>query len=109
MINRGSCTISMKEHSLRVRFDLSFTGAIVLHQFLPETESVGLHLSYGGGRYSITAYMTDRSRQLEIIGNVPTSAEELRKHPALMCKGLTIEIQDATPEPNLLTALESNE
>jgi hypothetical protein len=97
----------MFENSLKLRFDLNFSGTIVLYGFLPETPSDGLHLTSGLGRFSITAYMSDRSKQLENLGNIsiPTDRDELRKQPSLMCKGLTIEIQDASPEQNLLKSL----
>jgi len=53
--------------------------------------------------------MTDRSRQLEYFSKIPTTQEELAKQAVLMCKGLTIEISDARPEPTLLNSLEIND
>ena len=96
-------------NSLKIRLDLAFTGTIVLYGFLPETESTGLHLTFDKPRYSINVFMSDRTRQLEYFSKIPTTQEELLKQPALMCKGLTIEILDTKPEPTLLKSLERND
>ena len=95
--------------AFKVKFDLTFTEPLVLYGFLPEDERTGLHLSANESRYSIHVYMTDRSRQLEYFKKIPKTPTELSKQPALMCKGLTIELVDVRPEPALLQSIGTND
>ena len=95
--------------SFKGKFDLDFTQPLVLYGFLPADERTGLHLTARNARYSIRVYMTDRSRQLEYFSMIPTTPEKLSKQPALMCKGFTIEIVDARPEPTLLESIATND
>lgn len=103
--------LRLNKAGLKLRLSLNFNAPIVLHGFIPEASDQHLNLTCDQGRYSISVYVSDRSSQLEHVDNrpIPTDSEELRKRFYLGVRGLTLEIEDATPQESLLTSLKTND
>jgi hypothetical protein len=93
----------------KLRLNLPFEdGGLLFRGFLPETEADALHLRLGDDKYHITLYLSDREKQLSgFIADLPTDAEQLRKHLTIECEALTVEIGVAQPDPDVVNALEA--
>ena len=94
----------------KLKLNLPFEdGGLVFTSFLPETEADALHLRLGDDKYHITLYLSDRKRQLSgFIGDLPNDAEQLRKHLTIGCRALTVEVEVAQPDPDVVNALEAD-
>jgi hypothetical protein len=85
---------------------LPFPKLLVFRGFLPETKAGGLRLRLGDGRYLATIYMSDRETQSANVSDIPSSPEELAQYVELFCKELTMEIEVAEVDREVLAALE---
>jgi hypothetical protein len=99
---------------LKLKAAFNFAGTnhdnvIVLEGFLPEQTDDGLRLSLRNGRFSALVYMSDRRKQKGNITDPPTDPNELKKHMTLMVRGLTVELEDATPPADVKADLETDE
>ncbi|MBA3320983.1 MAG: hypothetical protein H0T45_05990 [Pyrinomonadaceae bacterium] len=99
--------------SLKLKATFQFAGSdhsnvIVLEGFLPEAKEDGLQLNLRGGRYITVVYMSDRRKQKGNVTDPPNDPEELKHHRTLMVRGLTVEIEDTQPDPNVVAVLEAN-
>ncbi len=96
----------------KTKLDLRFEGtnpeSIILEGFLPEAKADGLHISLREGRYLVVIYMSDRQKQIGNVSDVPADPEELEKHITLMCRGLTVEIEDTKPDVGVIADLEAS-
>jgi hypothetical protein len=95
--------------SMLVRLKLPFPALLVFRGFLPEAKAAGLHLRLKGGRYIATAYMSDRRTQSANVSDIPDSPEELSRYIELFCKELTMEVEVAEVDPEVLIALEAGQ
>jgi hypothetical protein len=94
--------------SLRLKLNLEFDGSIVFSGFLPETKEDALQLTEGG--YPVTIYLSDRKNQMSgFIGDIPSDRKQLETHKSLYCTGLTLEIEVAKPDPEVVASLETNQ
>jgi hypothetical protein len=96
---------------LKIQLDLKFEGtnpeSIILAGFLPETKADGIHMNLMAGRYGVVIYMSDRQKQKGNVIDLPADLEELKKHMTLMCRGLTVEIEDTNPNIKVLEDLKA--
>jgi len=95
----------------KIQLDLRFEGtnpeSIILKGFLPEAKADGLHVSLREGRYLAVIYMSDRRKQKGNVSDFPADPEELKNHMTLMCRGLTVEIEDTKPDADVIADLEA--
>ena len=97
---------------MKLGADFSFAGSddknvIVLEGFFPEAKGDGLHLHLKNGRYNVVVYMSNRRRQQGNITDPPTAPGDLKNHMTLMVRGLTVEIEDTDPDPEVVADLKA--
>lgn len=94
--------------------NLNFSGTdtigIILDGFLPVGKANGLHLDLTDGRYVVVAYMSDRQKQKGNVSDFPPSdLNGLTPLRTVMCRALTVEIEDTQPNPNVVSSLKAKE
>lgn len=93
--------------SLKLRIDLPFDQGIMFSGFLPEAESDWLHLVLREGKYRVSMYLSDRSKQLSNITDVPEDPMELENHMTLFASSLAVEIEARQVDRDVVNALEA--
>jgi len=92
---------------MRLKFELKFDGYLLFSGFLPETLEQGIRFELKGGKYSGTLYMPNRAKQLKNVSLVPNNDEELKQWAALLCGGLTLELEMSELSAELVEAIEA--
>lgn len=95
--------------SLHLRLNLRFDKDIVFGEFLPESEDDRLHISLREGKYKVTLHLSDRETQLSILNDLPKAADKLQKYMTLYCSGLTMDIEVAEVDSDVLHAVEAGQ
>ena len=95
--------------SLKLKLNLQFSGDLTFKGFLPETKADSLHFYLQERKYHVILYLSDREKQLSMLDDIPEDPKEIERIITLYCKGLTMEIEVADVDPEIIEALEASQ